>query len=217
MAKIKEKDFIKLDYIGKIKETNEIFDLTSEELAKKENIYNKQYSYGPKVICIGQREILPAIDEFLIGKEEKKSYKIDLPCEKAFGKKDSRLIKVFSTQNLLKQKIEPYPGLQISNGNMIGTVKSVTAGRTLIDFNHPLAAKALSYELEVHEIVKDPKVKVQNLIKNSLNQTPEIDIIEDKATIHLNLPEQLQKGFIEIIKNLVPELKEISFKKESKK
>ncbi|HLD11106.1 MAG TPA: hypothetical protein VJB89_03425 [Candidatus Nanoarchaeia archaeon] len=217
MVKLKEKDFIKLDYTGRIKENNEIFDLTSEELAKKEKIYNKEFKYGSKIICIGQKEIIPAIDEFLIDKEENKSYILELNPEKAFGKRDPKLIKIISTQNLIKQKINPYPGLSILNGNMFGIIKSVTPGRTLVDFNHPLSSKSLIYELETHEIIKDSKIKLQNLIKNSLNQNPKIEIIENKATIELNLPEQTQKMFIDIIKNLIPELKEITLKKQPKK
>ena len=36
MVKTKLKDFIEVDYTGRIKDNNQIFDLTSEELAKKE-------------------------------------------------------------------------------------------------------------------------------------------------------------------------------------
>ena len=36
MTKTKEKDFIEIDYIGRIKNTGQVFDLTDAEIAKKE-------------------------------------------------------------------------------------------------------------------------------------------------------------------------------------
>ena len=37
---MKKGDFITIDYTGKVKENEKIFDTTNEELAKKEEIYN---------------------------------------------------------------------------------------------------------------------------------------------------------------------------------
>ena len=34
---MKEGDFVKIEYVGRIKESGTIFDLTNEEIAKKEN------------------------------------------------------------------------------------------------------------------------------------------------------------------------------------
>ena len=71
---LKEKDFIELDYTGRIKETNQVFDTTEESIAKKENVYNPNASYGPKVICLGQKQILPAIDKEIIGKKVNETF-----------------------------------------------------------------------------------------------------------------------------------------------
>ena len=37
-------DFVRIDYVGRL-ETGEIFDLTKEDLAKKEKVYNKNIKY----------------------------------------------------------------------------------------------------------------------------------------------------------------------------
>ena len=63
MTKMKKGDFIELDFIGRIKSSNEIFDLTSEEEAKKNNLYSENYKYGSVIICIGQGQILKYIDD----------------------------------------------------------------------------------------------------------------------------------------------------------
>jgi len=49
---IKKGDFIEIGYIGKIKDTGFIFDLTDETLAKKNNLYNKTVIYGPIIIAL---------------------------------------------------------------------------------------------------------------------------------------------------------------------
>ena len=45
---IKKGDFIEMDFIGKIKETNDIFDLTNEKEAKANNLFNPKAKYGPR-------------------------------------------------------------------------------------------------------------------------------------------------------------------------
>ncbi|MBS3159907.1 peptidylprolyl isomerase [Candidatus Woesearchaeota archaeon] len=217
MKKIKINDFIKLEYTARIKNTNEIFDLTSEELAKKEGIFNKEINYGPKIICVGQKEILSELDNFLINKELNKGYKIELSPEQTFGNRNNKLIKTLNTQNLLKQKINPYPGMQLNLGNLMGIIRSVTNGRTLIDFNHPLAGKVLSYELKIIEIIEDPKLKLESLLKNTLNVELELEINEKTAIIYLELPKTTEEKLKDLIKKLIPELENIVFQKKRTK
>src|SRR3989338_7931190 len=147
MAKTKEKDFVEIDYVGRIKESNQIFDLTDKALAKKNNIYNENAKYGSRIICLGENQILPTIDKFLIDKEVGENYTLELKPEDSFGKKDSNLIKIVPSDILKKQKINPFPGLQIHAGGLIGTIRSVSGGRVTIDFNHPLAGKNLVYDI----------------------------------------------------------------------
>ena len=43
-------DFIIVDYIAKVKETNEVFDTTNEETAKKEHVYKEGELYDKPTI-----------------------------------------------------------------------------------------------------------------------------------------------------------------------
>ena len=74
--KTKDHDFIEIDYIAKIKDTDTIFDITKEEDAKKFNLYNKEIKYKPLRICLGERQVIQGLDDFLIDKELKKTLKI---------------------------------------------------------------------------------------------------------------------------------------------
>ena len=56
-------DFILINYTAKVKETNEVFDTTLEEVAKKEHLYKEGEMYEPKLVVIGEGWMLKAIDE----------------------------------------------------------------------------------------------------------------------------------------------------------
>jgi FKBP-type peptidyl-prolyl cis-trans isomerase 2 len=209
---LKKGDFIELDYIGKIKDENKIFDLTKEEIAKKENIYDKAHSYNPVIICLGYNDIIQGLDEQIINKNVG-NYKIEVKAENAFGKKTYELIKLVPNSIFAKENIKPMPGLNVNIEGYIGIIRSVSGGRSLIDFNHPLASKDLIYEIEIKRIVNDKNEKLSSLLKLKLGKNANFSIINDKAVIKLTLKEELKKQLTKEINERIPELKEIEFEK----
>ena len=69
MAKINKGDFIELEYTGRLKETNEVFDTTDKNTAKETEIYNENMAYGPVIICVGESQILKGLEEELSAEE----------------------------------------------------------------------------------------------------------------------------------------------------
>ncbi len=207
---IKEKTFIEVEYTGRLKETNQVFDTTNEELAKKEKVHNPNAKYGAVVICVGQGQLLKGIEKGILGKEPGK-YIFDLKPEEAFGKKSTELIKLIPTTKLLKEKIQPIVGLQLDIDGAVGVVKSVSGGRTIIDFNHPLSGKEVHYDLEIKRIVTDVKEQIKGML-DRLGIENEVEFKEQKATIKLKtkLPTEAQEELVKYIKNAV-EIKEVDF------
>ena len=212
---LKKGDFIEIDYIAKDKDTSSIVDLTSEEEAKKNNIHNKNTKYKPVIICIGENQILKGIDEFLINKEANKEYEIEILPEKAFGKKDPKLMKMMPTQEFKKQNINPFPGLQVRMDNIIGTIRTVSGGRTIVDFNHPLAGHTLIYKIKVNKIVKEDDKKIKSIL-SPISDDVKVFVKEEVAEIDLELPDAFQKEISNKIKQLIPKIKEIKFKNKLK-
>lgn len=210
MMVLKEKDFIELDFVARDKETNKIFDLTDETLAKKEKLYNKDMSYGPVTICLGENQIIKGIDFFLIGKEINKEYKVEIKPEEGFGKKDPKLLRLIPLKIFKKQNIVPFPGLQVNIDGLFGIVRTVSSGRSIVDFNHPLAGHELIYEVKVNRLVTDDKEKVVSLLTFFL-KSPEIELKEGTLTIKSKITEPIQKMLEERIKKLIPGVKEIKF------
>ena len=200
---LKEGDFIEVEYIAKIKGTEIIFDLTDEKLAKEKNIFNPDLRYGPIIICLGQKHILIGLDKKLIGKDIG-NFIIDLSAEEAFGKRDPKLIRIYPTSVFKEKNINPRPGLQLNLDGRIGLIRTVTGGRTYIDFNHPLSGKEISYEIKIKRIVKDTKEKLDSLLRMLLLlKGPNTKIDKETAEIILKegLPKELESALKDKIKD----------------
>jgi len=162
MEKIKNKDFIEIEFTGKIKD-GDIFDSNIKKDLEKANLNIKT---KPFVFCVGEKMFLEAIDNFLIGKQIGKQYEIELEPEKAFGKRNSSLVKVMPMKIFKdKQVTPPQPGMAFNFDGQIGKIISVSGGRVITDFNNPLAGKTIVYKIKVKRKVTDKNEKAKALIE----------------------------------------------------
>ena len=217
---LKEKDFIELEYTGKFKEDNTIFDTTSQQVAKDNDLFQEGAEYAPIIICIGQGQVIKGLDKALVGKETNKEYTLDIQPEEAYGKKNAKLIQLISTSKFIKQNIQPMPGLQVNIDGTVGIVKTVSGGRTLVDFNHPLAGKELTYTIKINKVITDDKEKINSILKINLGmKDTETKVENKKATItsKQEIPKEIQEELKKKIKELLPTLDEITIKKAEEK
>ncbi len=218
MAKIKKSDFVELDYTGKVKENNIVFDTTDRKVAEENGLNNQNTEFNPIIICVGEKQVLPGIDSFLEGKEPGK-YELDLAPEEGFGKKDAKLIQMIPANKFKGQNINPMPGLQVNIDGLVGMIKTVTGGRVIIDFNPPLSGKELHYELDIKRIVADDKEKIAALLEFKLNiKDAEVTVEKGNAKItsDKDIPEQIRNKLIDEIKRLT-EVNSVSIEKPQEK
>ena len=213
---IKKGDFVELEYIGKIVASDQIFDLTSGELAKEKGIFNPKQKYGPVIICIGEGHLLPGLDIFLVGKDIGKDYDVSLEPELAFGKRSAKLVQLTSLSKFKGQKVPPYPGAQFMIDNTPAIVKSVSGGRVILDFNHPLAGKKLSYWVKVSKIVKDTKKQAEAVLEKIGLLSGKYSLKVDGKTLKIKCDKDIEKllsaGLKEIeksIKRLVASIEKV--------
>ncbi|MBS3142746.1 peptidylprolyl isomerase [Candidatus Woesearchaeota archaeon] len=211
---INKGDFIELNYTGRVQEDNALFDTTDEELAKKEGVHQPRMKYGPVVICIGEKQILPGIDAELQGKDIGQ-YHFVFPPEQAFGKKNPKLLRLVPTHAFRKEKIMPAPGMQVTVDNHMGIVKTVTGGRCIVDLNHPLAGKSVRYDVEVVRIVTDPRAKLDALIER-IGLPAEIKLENEAATLSfpIEIPKEIRENLTKRITELISEIKVVEFAKK---
>ncbi|MBR9676477.1 peptidylprolyl isomerase [Candidatus Woesearchaeota archaeon] len=210
---IKKGDFIELNYTGRTSDDGLVFDTTSQEVAKTSEAPTKRTTYEPIIVCVGEKQLIKGVDDSLIGKTLGKTYTIKLSAEEAFGKKDGKLLQLVSTSTFTKNQIKPFIGLEVNVDNMYGVIKSVTGGRTMVDFNHPLSGKDVEYEVTLLKKVVDDKQKIVSLITSLLNTpNPDVEVKEEKAIIKTEIPTPAKEFLEKKIKELIPKIKSVSFK-----
>lgn len=216
---IKANDFVQITYTGKT-DTNEVFDTTDEEVAKREGLRSGHSHYGPQIICVGKGHVLPGIDDWLIGKDAGAKDTIRIAPEKAFGKKETARIQMIPTKRFTEQQLRPAPGMPIEVDGMYGIVKTVTGGRTVVDFNHPLANRTVLYDITIEAVVTDKAKQVDAICTMHHLHGAQVswDAANDNATITLpiELPPQITDAFTKEITSLTG-IKKVTFQKETAK
>lgn len=212
MEPIKKHNFVEIEYTGKLKEEDAVFDTTNEKVAKEHNLHG--HDYGPVIICVGEEQLLKGLDKALEGKEIGKEYDIKIKPEDAFGNKNAKLIQLIPTNKFKQQNIQPMPGMQMNIDGMLGIIKTVSGGRTLVDFNHPLSGKELLYKIKINRAVIDDKEKLVGYLKLSLG-TKEVEAeISDgiaKVILKKEIPKEAQEALSKKITELIPGIKKIEF------
>jgi len=202
---IKNGDFIKLEFTGKIKETGEVFDTTNEERAKEAGIFVPNKTYNPIPIVVGGEQLIKALDEAIVGMEEGESKTIEVSPEKGFGERDTSKIETIPMKEFKKEGVNPYVGMELNLNGDDGRILTISGGRVRVDFNHKLAGKNLEYAVVINQIIIDDEEKIKSLIElhypyNNLDiDKTELRIDGNKLGIKLdNLTQFDNKPYIEI-------------------
>jgi peptidylprolyl isomerase len=211
---IKIGDFTIVDYVGRVKDTGSLFDLTVEEIAKKEKVYHEDEAYGPRLVVVGEGLMLKGFEDALITMKVGDSKSIELSPEKAFGPRDSSKVKVYPVSAFRKSDVKPYIGARVTVEGKTGIVQSVGGGRVRVDFNPLLAGKTLVYDITIRRKVVGESEKLNELIKRRIKGADASKFQTDReaATISVTMPKetylaegvQLAKTMIarDILKNI---------------
>lgn len=179
---VKEGDFIRLEYTGKVQETGDVFDTTDGNVAEEASIKLDNKSYGAIPIVIGGGHVLKGLDEALIGMEVGEEKTVEIAPEEGFGLRDPKLLQLIPMGEFKKQGMKPEVGMAITSDGTTGIIRSVSGGRVRVDFNHELAGKNLEYNIKVVKEIEDDVEKVKSMIELHYN-APNID--SDKHDIQI--------------------------------
>jgi peptidylprolyl isomerase len=175
-------DFILIDYIARIKDTDEVFDTTIEAEAKKFNIYRSDVIYESMLVVLGEGWVVSGLEEKLYEMSVGEKREIEVPPEKGFGVRDPSKVRLIPLR-MFKGEPNLRPGARVRFRDALATVRSISSGRVQLDFNHPLAGKTLKYEVEVKDEVKEPINKIKALLHRRLPTIP-----TDNFSLSLLLP-----------------------------
>lgn len=208
MVKTKKGDFIEIEFVARVKD-GDIFDTNIKKEAEKAGLDIKNIK--PYVLSVGNEMILKGLDKELEGKELGKEYNIELSPENAFGKRDSKLIKMIPLKHFIEQKIMPERGMQLNLDGQIVKVVSVSGGRVLVDFNNPLASKTLEYKTKIKRKVDDKKEQINALQEFLFRKTFDFDL--KGKTLTLKVPEGMDK-YVEMLGEQFKKILDLEVKSE---
>ena len=107
---------------------------------------------APATFKVGDGSLLPGYEQSLYGLKagDKRSFEIE--PERGFGPGSEQNIQTMPRDNFSDMELEP--GLLIifkdaAGGEMPGVVKTIHDTVVDIDFNHPLAGKVITFEVEI--------------------------------------------------------------------
>ena len=219
---LQKADFIVISYSAKVKETNEVFDTTHEDVAKKEHLYKEGEIYEPKLVVVGEGWVLKALDDSLTTMEINKPATVEIPPDKGFGQRNPEKVRRVPLRQLVAKDINPVIGGRIEYQGKMASVRAIGAGRVLLDYNPPLAGKTLVYEVTVVKKLESNEEKIGALIHRRIPAVEENKFklaIQDK-TLTIDMPEvafyiegiQIAKRGVALdIQKFIPDLTETRF------
>lgn len=139
---VKKGNTIHLHYTGKFEDGKE---------------FDSSKNKGPITFEVGSGQIIPGIEEAVVGMKEGEKKKISLPPEKAYGERQNKLVREFPRSVLMDNQVSEGQVVQLQTDNnqiVSATVKKLADKTVTFDFNHPLAGETLHFELELISIEK---------------------------------------------------------------
>ena len=214
---------ILIDYTAKVKDSEEIFDTTIEEDAKKHSIHEPNVKYQPKLVSIGEVSypVLKGLDEALAKTTVGDKLIVEVTPDKGFGERDSGKVRMIPIRKLGEDAEKVSVGDTIEVDNKRGIIRFIGSGRVQIDYNHRYAGKTILYDVNVVKSLDSPNDKVDGILKNRLPlEDSKITFELKDKEVSITIPEeilradglQIMKHFIQLdVFKFVPSLEKVNF------
>lgn len=145
-------DIVKVDYVGTL-DDGTVFDTSVKEEAEKGGLPLRP-SYEPLEFEVGTGQMIAGFDAGVVGMKEGETKDIHIEAKDAYGEPNPELVVEADTAELKKAGIVPAVGMKLYNGPRQGTIITTDDAKTRIDFNHPMAGKALNFKITMVSIAR---------------------------------------------------------------
>ena len=212
---------ILINYTAKVKDSNEVFETTLEEEAKKHNIYEANVKYQPKLISVGESWVIKGLDEALANAKEGDKTTVEVTPEKGFGERDTSKVRMIPLRKLGEDAEKVTVGDTIEVDQRTGIVRFIGSGRVQVDFNHRFAGKTIIYDVNIVKGLNSDEEKITAILKRHMPvEDSKIVSKLNGKTLDVTIPEEMFgaeglriiKHFIQTdIFKFVPTLEKINF------
>lgn len=112
---------------------------------------------SPATFSVGDGNLLPGFEQSIFGLKVGDKRSIVLEAENAFGPHNPDNIQTMR-RGLFRGDMTLEPGVVVSfadksKAELPGVIQSVTEEQVVVDFNHPLAGKDLTFQVEIINVV----------------------------------------------------------------
>lgn len=120
------------------------------------NIIDSSDGGAPLAYIHGMGNIIPGLENALLGKQAGDSLKVSIPPADAYGERDESMVQQVPRE-MFENSEEIQVGMQfqtLTEGGdaLIVTVTETTTDNITVDANHPLAGQILNFDVKVVEI-----------------------------------------------------------------
>ena len=207
---MKKGDFIKISYTGRL-ESGEIFDITDENEAKKNGVFDEKMKYSPVTIIIGANFLVPGLDKAVESMEVGDKKDIEVAPEEGFGQRDPKLVKTVNKNVFRDTKLNPQAGMIVNFSGTKGRIQSIAGGRVRVDFNNPLAGKKLLYHIEITEKIEGTENKINSLLEFFGISGAILKIEGNEAEITSRMPDRMKETLSDLITKHVEGITKVKF------
>lgn len=120
---------------------------------KDDTVFDSSRGGDPLSFEIGSGQIIPGFEKGVVGMSPGETKMVEISSEEAYGPyREDQVVEV--EREKLPDDIDPEVGQQLqvqqTNGQTaVVTIKEVTPSAVMLDANHPLAGKDLTFEIEL--------------------------------------------------------------------
>lgn len=119
-------------------------------------VFDSSEGKDPLEFEVGTGQVIAGFDEGVIGLKKGDKKTINIPADKAYGQYDEKRMGEYPRANVPKDmelKVGAKMFLQSPEGGVaLATIKEIKDDVVVLDLNHPLAGKDLTFEVEVIEV-----------------------------------------------------------------
>ena len=195
-----------VDYTARVKDTNEMFETTREEEAKKTaELYDPTRKYEPRLVSVGENWVLKGLDEALAKASVGDKLSVEVTPDKGFGERDPNKVRMIPQRKLGDKADEVGVGDVIEVDDRTGIVRYVGSGRVQVDFNHRFAGRTILYDINVTKKLDTDSEKVSALVRRRTGlEDNKVKVNLAAPNLEIELPEEafLAEG-LQIIKRAV--------------
>ncbi|MBK5279882.1 MAG: peptidylprolyl isomerase [Bacteroidia bacterium] len=99
----------------------------------------------------GAGNLIPGMEEGMLGKIKGDKFDLKVPPEKGYGVKSDKMLQKVPRSSFGKQPVEIGMQFQTDNGQVV-TITNIDLDSITVDGNHPLAGVELNFAVEILEV-----------------------------------------------------------------